>query len=143
MAKKKDYDIIDVTTETELIHHLDKSDIDGLDHDISIIKSNLEITSNYAAEAAARARDSRDMTSSLRKEVAELINVVNDVDFRKTEFELGDIVLAKNPEMKRYKRGKIVGFGPGRRILVATMFSHLIATESDTFLIKRQPKGDR
>lgn len=143
MAKKKDDGIIGVATETELVHHLDKSDIDGLDHDISTIKYGLEITNNHAEEAAARARDSRDIANSLRGEIVKLINVVNDVDFRKTEFELGDIVLAKNPEMKRYKRGKIVGFGTGRRILVATMFGHLIATESDTFLIKRQPKGGK
>lgn len=143
MAKKKDDGIIGVATETELIHHLDKSDIDGLDHDISTIKHGIEITYNCAEEAAARARDSRDVSNSLRDEIVKLINVVRDVDFRKTEFELGDIVLAKNPEMKRYKRGKIVGFGTGRRILVATIFGHLIATESDTFLIKRQPKGDK
>lgn len=147
MAKKK------TETETETIGLSDSGtmrltrfsieDIDGLEHVINDFKYGLDTADHHAQEAAARATDSRDIANSLRDEMVKLINVVRDVDFRKTEFELGDIVLAKNSDMKRYKRGKIVGFGTGRRILVATMFNHLIATESDTFLIKRQPKGDK
>ena len=77
---------------------------------------------------------------TLTNTVASLQQSVDDVDFRRTEFEIGDDVLAKSFDGKKYKRGKIVGFGTGRRILVATMFGHLIANEHDTFLVKRQPK---
>lgn len=143
MAKKKTETISLSDSETMRLTKISIEDIDGLEHVINDFKYGLGTADYHAQEAAARATDSRDMTKALVSEVGELINVVRDVDFRKTEFELGDIVLAKNQEMKRYKRGKIVGFGTGKRILVATMFGHLIATESNTFLIKRQPKGDK
>lgn len=139
MVKKKIETISLSDSGTMRLTGVSIEDIDELEHAINDFRYGLDTVDHHAQEAAARATDSRDMTKALVSEVGDLINV----DFRKTEFELGDIVLAKNPEMKRYKRGKIVGFGTGRRILVATMLSHLIATESDTFLIKRQPKGDR
>lgn len=85
---------------------------------------------------------SAEATKSMQNSLVELIHTVNDVDFKKTEFELGDIVLAKSFDGKKYKRGKIVGFGTGKRIFVATLFGHLIANEHDTFLIKRQPKKE-
>lgn len=81
-------------------------------------------------------------TKSMQNSLVELIHTVNDVDFKKTEFERGDIVLAKSFDGKKYMRGKIVGFGTGKRIFVATLFGHLIANEHDTFLIKRQPKKE-
>lgn len=143
MGKKETVDTITFSNSTQnCINRTSLDDIEGAEQAIRDFKYGIDVVNHHAEEAAARATDSRDMTKDLVREVSNLINVVNDVDFRKTEFELGDIVLAKNPEMKRYKRGKIVEFGTGRRIFVATMFGHLIATESDTFLIKRQPKEE-
>lgn len=152
MTKKKEVTIssISTTTNMETTTGLNIKDIQGLEESLDFIRSGFDVAFRQTEETATNIKevvsqipDIKTAINELEDALTSLTRIVQDVDFRRTEFEVGDIVLSKNLEMKGYRRGRVVGFGTGKRIIIATLFGHFIANESDTFLVERQPKESK
>ena len=111
------------------------------EQDSDAIRSAIRMVSADVGKAISEAANAASNIIKTDGTINRIMKIIDDTGFHRTEFEHGDIVLAKTEDGKRYRRGKIVGFGLYNKILIATLFSHFIAKEVDVFLVKRKPKN--
>lgn len=113
------------------------------EQDSEAIRSAIRMVSADVGKAISEAANAASNIIKTDSTINRMMKIIDDTGFHRTEFEHGDIVLAKTEDGKRYRRGKIVGFGLYNKILIATLFGHFIAKEVDVFLVKRKPKEDK